>query len=64
MHIYRTRKGVKMEPTSSSDDRRVIEEPKGTDPQWQDKINRAKEARQMGQSIRQGKPKSFRQAVG
>jgi hypothetical protein len=49
---------------SSDRDRPVIREPRGTDPKWQEKITRARQARDMSKSIREGKPKSFRRAVG
>jgi len=48
----------------SNDGHPVLQEPKGADPRSQEKISQAREARDMGRSIRQGKPKSFRRAVG
>jgi hypothetical protein len=38
--------------------------PKGVDPQWQEKIARARQARDLMAKLREGKPKSFRRAVG
>lgn len=45
-------------------DQPPLEAPRGTDPQWQSKIRAAKEARSGAQQARQGKPGSFRRAVG
>ena len=42
----------------------AIRSPKGVDPQWQEKIAQAKKARAMAAKLREGKPKSFRPAVG
>ncbi|MGH1564566.1 hypothetical protein [Mumia sp. DW29H23] len=42
----------------------VIEPPTGTDINWQEKIARAKAARDHGKALRVGKPTSFRPAVG
>jgi len=41
-----------------------LEAPRGTDGQWQSKIQAAKEARNGAQEARKGKPASFRRAVG
>lgn len=41
-----------------------IDEPKGVDPKWREKIERAHEARALMARLRTGKAKSFRQAVG
>jgi hypothetical protein len=38
--------------------------PRGFDPEWQEKIARAQEAREQGLRSRAGKPASFRHAVG
>ena len=42
----------------------VVPRPEGTDPKWQEKIQMSRRAREMAKSMRQGKPKSFRRAVG
>lgn len=38
--------------------------PKEVDPEWQEKIDRAKQAREFVARLREGKPKSFRRAIG
>lgn len=47
-----------------SDDRPAITPPTGTDRNWQEKIARAKAAREHGKALRAGKPTSFRSAIG
>jgi hypothetical protein len=47
-----------------SKDRPALIPPTGTDPNWQEKIARAKAARDQGRALRAGKPTSFRSAVG
>lgn len=42
----------------------AIAPPSGTDSNWQEKIARAKAARDHGKALRIGKPTSFRSAVG
>lgn len=42
----------------------AIAPPPGTDRNWQEKIARAKAARDHGKALRAGKPTSFRSAVG
>jgi hypothetical protein len=42
----------------------AIAPPAGTDSNWQEKIARAKAARDHGKALRVGKPTSFRSAVG
>jgi len=39
-------------------------QPAKVDPKWQDRVRRASQAREQGQVLRQGKPKSFRRTVG
>lgn len=41
-----------------------ITTPKKVDPQWEDKIERAKRARELSHRMRLGKQISFRSAVG
>ncbi len=41
-----------------------IAAPEEVDPQWQEKITQAREARETMQRVRAGKPKSFRRTVG
>lgn len=41
-----------------------ISTPPGADPKWQEKIERARQARELFSLLRKGKPKSFRQAIG
>ncbi len=48
----------------AADKQAPLQAPKGTDQQWQNKIQAAKEARTGAQQVRQGKPASFRRAVG
>lgn len=47
-----------------SAERPPIAAPAGTDRNWQEKIARAKAAREHGKALRAGKPASFRSAVG
>jgi hypothetical protein len=42
----------------------AIPPPAGTDQDWQEKIAKAKAAREHGRALRAGKPTSFRLAVG
>lgn len=49
---------------NKSDDTPAIAPPTGTDRNWQEKIARAKEAREHGKALRAGKPTSFRSAIG
>ncbi len=42
----------------------AITPPAGTDRNWQEKIAKAKAAREHGRTLRAGKPTSFRLAVG
>lgn len=42
----------------------VLAQPKGVDPTWREKIETAKRARDTATRARQGKPTSFRGAVG
>ncbi len=48
---------------TSSEDRtaRAVQEPKGTDPQWAEKIKLAKAAREQGKQLRAGRPATFSQ---
>lgn len=46
------------------DDRPAIVAPSGTERGWQEKIARAKAARQDGNALRAGRPASFRSAIG
>lgn len=48
----------------NSSDRPALTPPSGSDRNWQDKIARAKAARDQGKALRAGKPTSFRSAVG
>jgi hypothetical protein len=45
-------------------DRPAVSPPSGTDRNWQEKIAKAKAARDHGKALRAGKPTSFRSAVG
>jgi hypothetical protein len=45
-------------------DRPALTPPSGSDRSWQEKIARAKAARDQGKAMRAGKPTSFRSAVG
>lgn len=47
-----------------SKNRPALAPPSGTDRNWQEKIARAKAAREQGAALRAGKPTSFRAAVG
>ncbi len=46
------------------DSKPAITPPTGTDRNWQEKIARAKAAREHGKALRAGKPTSFRSAIG
>lgn len=50
--------------TNAADKTAPLQAPKGTDQQWQRKIRTAQEARTGAQQAREGKPASFRPAVG
>ncbi len=52
------------EQASNGREQQAVKQPKGTDSQWQKKVELAQRAREMGRSMREGKPKSFRRAVG
>lgn len=52
-------------PGDESGDRRPpVKRPERVDPKWHEKIERAQRARELGQRLRAGKPKSFRRSVG
>lgn len=53
-----------MSKSANERNRNVVDEPAGVDPQWEKKLETARRARQLGRSMRTGKAKSFRQAVG
>ncbi len=42
----------------------VVTTPAGSDKNWHTKVAAAKAAREQGKSLREGKPTSFRSAVG
>lgn len=46
------------------EDRPVLTPPPGFDPDWEAKIEAARAAREAGRRARQGKPSSFRYAIG
>jgi len=50
--------------SNTADNGTPLQAPKGTDQQWQNKVQAAKEARKGAQTVRQGKRASFRPAVG
>ena len=41
-----------------------VKAPPATDPDWREKIETARKAREMGKELRKDKPSSFRRAVG
>jgi hypothetical protein len=58
-------KGATMENTKATNNNPTpLTAPKGTDPQWQEKVATARQARETAKAMRAGKPISFRKAVG
>lgn len=53
-----------MPESSSAAKSPAVKPPPGADSKWQEKIERAKAAREDGKAMRAGKPTSFRAAVG
>lgn len=53
-----------MPESSSAAKSPAVTPPPGSDRHWQEKIARAKAAREDGKAMRAGKPTSFRSAVG
>lgn len=49
---------------ANEQDKSPLEAPMVVDPNWQAKIQKAKEAREMGSRQREGKELSFRKGVG
>ena len=63
MPRFVAREGVLM-AKHRSDDRPALTPPASTDQDWQEKIIRAKRAREHGKALREGKPTSFRASIG
>ena len=52
------------ESTKKADSGPALRQPRQADPRWQEKIAQSMQAREMGRTLRSGKPASFRRSVG